>query len=174
MAAERAGWMLIIPVDTAGLEALDAFLRERLSLSSLRSVPVHHCHNSFAVVLNFLPSGVTCCGGVGSGATKIVYSGDTRPCDTLVEAGRAADLLIHEATFDDELGQDAVDKKHSTTKEALEVGYSRSAPSLRADALLLLSGWCPNGSCSDAPDPFQPALPQDCRASVALTLLHRL
>lgn len=32
---------------------------------------------------------------------KIVYSGDTRPSDQLVETGKHAHLLIHEATFDD-------------------------------------------------------------------------
>ena len=32
---------------------------------------------------------------------KIVFSGDTKPCENLVECGRGADLLIHEATFED-------------------------------------------------------------------------
>ena len=32
---------------------------------------------------------------------KIVFSGDTRPCDLLVREGEGADLLIHEATFED-------------------------------------------------------------------------
>lgn len=34
---------------------------------------------------------------------KIVYSGDTRPCEALVDAGRGAHLLIHEATMEDAL-----------------------------------------------------------------------
>jgi ribonuclease Z len=33
---------------------------------------------------------------VNAGGVRIVYSGDTRPCNALVEAARGADLLIHE------------------------------------------------------------------------------
>lgn len=32
---------------------------------------------------------------------RLVFSGDTKPCDLLVEEGKDADLLIHEATFED-------------------------------------------------------------------------
>lgn len=32
---------------------------------------------------------------------EVVFSGDTKPCDLLVEHGMDADLLIHEATFED-------------------------------------------------------------------------
>jgi ribonuclease Z len=52
----------------------------------------------------------------------LVYSGDTRPCDLLIEAGKNATILIHEGTFDDSLQQDAVMKNHSTVAEAIEVG----------------------------------------------------
>jgi ribonuclease Z len=37
----------------------------------------------------------------------VVYSGDTRPCSSVVELGRDCDLLIHEATFDDDCAEDA-------------------------------------------------------------------
>lgn len=33
---------------------------------------------------------------------KIVFSGDTKPCDNLAEYGENADLLVHECTFHDE------------------------------------------------------------------------
>ncbi len=33
---------------------------------------------------------------VESGGARVVYSGDTRPCDALADAARGADLLIHE------------------------------------------------------------------------------
>jgi ribonuclease Z len=49
------------------------------------------------------------------------YSGDTRPCDRLVEAGQGADLLIHEATLDDEYVDSARVKGHSTTGQALDI-----------------------------------------------------
>jgi ribonuclease Z len=53
-----------------------------------------------------------------------VYSGDTRPCSDLVQAGQGATVLIHEATFDESKQLDAIDKKHSTTAEALAVSES--------------------------------------------------
>ena len=57
----------------------------------------------------------------------MVYSGDTRPCDALVAAGRGATLLIHEATFDDDLADDARAKRHSTRSEALDVAARMGA-----------------------------------------------
>ena len=50
-----------------------------------------------------------------------MYSGDARPCEALVAAGQGATVLIHEATFEAGMQQDALDKRHSTTTEALEV-----------------------------------------------------
>ncbi|GMT25217.1 hypothetical protein PFISCL1PPCAC_16514, partial [Pristionchus fissidentatus] len=52
---------------------------------------------------------------------KIVFSGDTKPCDLLVEHGMDADLLIHEATFEDGHETDAFRKKHSTMGQAVEI-----------------------------------------------------
>ena len=52
---------------------------------------------------------------------KIVYAGDTRPCDQVVELSRGADMLIHDCTLDDELVDKAVESAHSTPSEAAEV-----------------------------------------------------
>uniref|UniRef100_A0A914YR51 ribonuclease Z n=1 Tax=Panagrolaimus superbus TaxID=310955 RepID=A0A914YR51_9BILA len=38
----------------------------------------------------------------GPKSRKLVFSGDTTPCDLLIEAGKDADVLVHEATFDDD------------------------------------------------------------------------
>jgi hypothetical protein len=38
-----------------------------------------------------------------------------------------ATLLIHEATFEDELQEEAIDKKHSTTTEAISSGIEMNA-----------------------------------------------
>lgn len=52
---------------------------------------------------------------------KIVYSGDTRPCEAVEKASAGADLLIHDCTLADELNAWAVETKHSTAKEAAEL-----------------------------------------------------
>ena len=68
-----------------------------LGLSRLVSVPVTHCAHSYGIVLE----GATSPGGADP--WKIVYSGDTRPCDALTQAAAGATVLIHEATFEDAL-----------------------------------------------------------------------
>ena len=51
----------------------------------------------------------------------VVITGDTRPCPATIEYSRAADLLIHEATFGDEEADRAVETGHSTAREAAMV-----------------------------------------------------
>ncbi len=60
----------------------------------------------------------------------MVYSGDTRPSARLVEMGRNATVLIHEATFADCKTEEAVKKKHSTISEAIQVATEMIANSL--------------------------------------------
>ncbi len=52
---------------------------------------------------------------------RIAYSGDTAPCDSLLEASRDADLLIHEATFTEDMAEKAMKYGHSTAKGAAEL-----------------------------------------------------
>lgn len=63
----------------------------------------------------------------------MVIIGDTRPCAQLAEAGRGATLLIHEATFEDDMAHEAIAKAHSTTTEALTAGVK---------CVLLLPAFC--------------------------------
>jgi len=51
---------------------------------------------------------------------KIAYSGDTRPTKNLVKLAERADLLIHEATFADDLLERAMEDGHSAPSQAAE------------------------------------------------------
>lgn len=107
--------------DVAGRENLRSVLQS-LGLKDLTSIPVVHCINAFGVVLE--AEGKHIHGSEMQPGWKLVYSGDTRPCQALIEASRGATILIHEATFDDSMPTEAVLKNHSLTKEAIEVGVS--------------------------------------------------
>jgi len=61
---------------------------------------------------------------------KLVYPGDTRPCQSVVEAADGADLLIHEATFGDEEKERAKETEHSTAAEAAQVALAARAKKL--------------------------------------------
>ncbi len=61
---------------------------------------------------------------------RIVYSGDTRPYPGMIELARGADLLIHEATFSQELQERAAEDGHSTAREAAEVAREAGAKRL--------------------------------------------
>ena len=52
---------------------------------------------------------------------KIVYSGDTKPCESLIDAAKDADLLIHESTFKSDLKGPAEEHGHSTAVQAAEI-----------------------------------------------------
>jgi ribonuclease Z len=49
---------------------------------------------------------------------KIIYVGDTRPLEKIAEFSKGADILIHEATFSEELSCNAQEDMHSTPVEA--------------------------------------------------------
>lgn len=58
--------------------------------------------------------------GASRPGRTIVYTGDTGPSEKIVKLAKNADLLIHEATFDDEMKQRAIEDGHSTPSIAAE------------------------------------------------------
>jgi len=52
---------------------------------------------------------------------KIVYTGDTRPCQTVIEASIGADVLIHDSTLDSSMSDRAMERGHTSTVMAAEV-----------------------------------------------------
>ena len=87
------------PVDAA--TALPVLVRlksvlHNAGLEALYSVPVIHCPQAFGVVLKAAER----INSVGKAIPgwKLVYSGDTRPCQSLVDASSDATVLIHEVS----------------------------------------------------------------------------
>lgn len=86
----------------------------KLGVTNIATCYVDHCPESYGV-------------RVEMGDYSLVYSGDTLPSDNLVQLGKDCDLLIHEATMEDELLNDAKFKSHSTTTQAKEVAKRMNA-----------------------------------------------
>lgn len=61
---------------------------------------------------------------------KIVYTGDTTPSKEIMNFAENADLLIHDATFADELLEKAQEDGHSTPSQAAEVARMAKAKRL--------------------------------------------
>ncbi len=52
---------------------------------------------------------------------RIIYSGDTRPCQNFINYARDSTLLIHEATLGKGMEKEAWNKKHTTTTQAIDI-----------------------------------------------------
>ncbi|NXU54309.1 RNZ2 protein, partial [Turnix velox] len=90
-------------------------LLESFDLAEFQTCEVQHCKNAFA------------CSMVHKSGWKVVYSGDTMPCMALVQMGKNATLLIHEATLEDGMEKEAIEKTHSTTSQAIQIGMKMNA-----------------------------------------------
>ena len=68
--------------------------------------------------------------GPSRAGRKIVYAGDTRPCKSIIELARDADVLIHDCTLSDELADKAAENAHSIPSEAAEVAKQANVKQL--------------------------------------------
>lgn len=90
-------------------------LLKKNDLQGFRTCGVRHCKNAFG------------CSFTHQSGWKLVFSGDTMPCDALVHIGKDATVLIHEATLEDGLEEEALEKRHSTTSQAIGIGMKMNA-----------------------------------------------
>ncbi len=93
-------------------------MQQKTGITNLVTCPVSHCLGAQAVSVTF-PTGF-----------KFSYSGDCRPSKCFVDMGRGSTVLVHEATFDDEMQGDAEAKRHSTMSEAIGVAQAMNAQRL--------------------------------------------
>lgn len=88
-------------------EKPDPALLTGLNLKSIVTTYVRHCPSAFGVSLTT------------ADGFKLTYSGDTMPCLGLIDIGRDSDLLIHEATMEDGMEEEAKMKTHSTISQVI-------------------------------------------------------
>lgn len=100
-----------------GQIAQDKELRQSLKKDhgvSIGLCPAKHTRDSWCIALS-------------SDYWKVSYSGDTMPNPQFVAIGKDSDVLIHEATHQSSLAEDAERKKHSTVQQAIQVGKDMNA-----------------------------------------------
>lgn len=93
-------------------------IRAVMSVRYINSCFVNHCHGAQAMCFN-TRSGL-----------KVSYSGDCRPSYKFADIGKGSHVLIHEATFEEDMRNEALAKKHSTAGEALLVAARMEAKSV--------------------------------------------
>ncbi|XP_067634811.1 ribonuclease Z, mitochondrial [Eurosta solidaginis] len=95
--------------------------RADIGIDAVSTCLVRHCPHSFGVSLT-LPASAG-----NTEPVKITYSGDSMPCEDLVALGRNSTVLIHEATMEDDLLEEARLKMHSTISQAIAQGREMQA-----------------------------------------------
>jgi ribonuclease Z len=105
-------WDLVTPpggTPSSSRDDVRSLLAGAFGWTDIQAVPMDHCPNAFAVVTDGTPFG------------RLVYSGACRRSREQARLASPADILIHEATFEDGMEDEAKFKKPSTVGEALSV-----------------------------------------------------
>lgn len=92
------------------LEHFKAYL-DSIGIVQFQPSPVIHCPQSYGIIIKHASN------------IKISYSGDTRPCIGFADDAENSTILIHEATFGDDLAGNADAHYHSTVGEAIDMYY---------------------------------------------------
>lgn len=98
-----------MPYQKQKVQDFKDFLRKN-GYSHFQPVRVIHCPQSFGIIIK-------------NGILKVSYSGDTRPSEEFRKAALESDLMIHEATFNDEKAELAANFLHSTVEEAVSMYF---------------------------------------------------
>lgn len=61
---------------------------------------------------------------------KVVYSGDTVPCDAVLEMAKGADLLVHDGTFGERVKNEAFARGHSSVADAAKIAKKAKVKAL--------------------------------------------
>lgn len=93
-----------------------------MGIKKILSIEVDHCTDSFGCLIVSEKER-----GDGDGFGRIFYSGDTVPCQNVLNYCQNVTLLIHEATLGDGFEFDAKWKKHTTIGQAIEIGVKCNA-----------------------------------------------
>jgi len=94
---------------------LSDFLFEKLGITHFKSVKADHIPQSYALNIKH------------KDGWSFLYSGDTRPSESMVQDVGNVTILVHESTFADDLREQAKARMHSTDKEAIEIGIKLKA-----------------------------------------------
>ena len=86
-----------------------------MNIEKVVAVETDHCPQSHGWLLQSKKHG------------DILYSGDTLPCQNLLNYAQDVKVLIHEATLNNGLEKDAISKKHTTTGQALKIANTTRA-----------------------------------------------
>ena len=83
-------------------------LNEKMKVKKLLAVETDHCIESYGCLIVSQKDH-----GFEDGFGRIFYSGDTCICQNVMNYCQKVTLLIHEATFEDALAEEAKWKKHT-------------------------------------------------------------